>query len=285
MIFAYSSNAFVKFTLEESIEKIAKLGFGGLEIMCDKPHLYPPDYDEKKINALKSLLEKHNLKITNLNCFTLFAVGDTYLPSWIEPDKSRREIRIQHTLDCIKTARTLGCPYISTSPGGHIDNMGRKEAVALFHESLERVIPLAEELGIKILIEPEPELLIERTSEFKSFIKDVSSQAVALNFDMGHFFCVGEDPVAAINELIEWTCHIHIEDIGADRVHKHLVAGQGAMDFLSFFKALKSLNFEGDICLELYPYADSPEESGKNSMDYLMPLFNEAGLEISCTDA
>jgi len=46
MIFGYSTNAFVKFTLSESIEKIAKLGFQGVEIMGDRPHLYPPDFDD-----------------------------------------------------------------------------------------------------------------------------------------------------------------------------------------------------------------------------------------------
>ena len=42
--FGYSTNAFVKFPLIESVEKIAKLGFRGVEIMCDRPHLYPPEF-------------------------------------------------------------------------------------------------------------------------------------------------------------------------------------------------------------------------------------------------
>ncbi len=281
MIFAYSSNAFVKFSLEDSIKEIEKLGFSGLEIMCDRPHLYPPDYDEKKINKIKSLIKNYNLKITNLNCFTLFAVGDTYLPSWIEPDEDQRNIRIRHTLDCIKISHLLGCPNISIPPGGPLKNMDRKEAIYLFLKGLEKVIPLAEELNIKLLIEPEPELLIERTSEFKSFIKEVSSKAVGLNFDMGHFFCVGEDPGTAIEELFEWAGHIHLEDIGRDRVHRHLVAGKGAINFLSFFKTLKKLKFDGDICLELYPYIDNPQKAGKDSLDYLIPVFQKAGLKIT----
>ena len=44
MDFGYSTNAFKKFTLIDSIEKIARLGFKGVEIMCDRPHLYPPDF-------------------------------------------------------------------------------------------------------------------------------------------------------------------------------------------------------------------------------------------------
>jgi sugar phosphate isomerase/epimerase len=42
MVLGYSTNAFVKFPLLESFEMIAGLGFKGVEIMCDQPHLYPP---------------------------------------------------------------------------------------------------------------------------------------------------------------------------------------------------------------------------------------------------
>lgn len=188
MIFGYSTNAFVKFALLESLEKIAGLGFRGVEIMCDRPHLYPPDFGPGMIDQLKEKLKSHDLKVTNLNSFTLFAVGDIYLPSWIEPDKERRDIRIQHTLACLKIADTLGCANISVPPGGPLDGMSRDAAVSLFHQGLEKVVPLAEELGVKILVEPEPDLLMENTAGFRSFIKDVRSAAVGLNFDIGHFF-------------------------------------------------------------------------------------------------
>jgi len=243
---------------------IERSGFGGLEIMCDRPHLYPPDFSAQEVETVQAALTKHNLKITNLNCFTLFAVGDTYLPSWIEADKARRDIRIRHTLDCLKLADRLGCGKISIPPGGPLEkNMSRKEAETLFYEGLAQVIPLAEELGVKLLIEPEPELFIENKSEYKSFMKHIRSRAVGLNFDMGHVFCVGEDPAAAFEELYEWVGHVHLEDIAADRVHRHLIPGHGAIDFASAFRTMARLGYKGDICLELYPYTDTPEEAGR----------------------
>ena len=280
MIFGYSTNAFVKFTLFESLEKISGLGFQGVEIMCDRPHLYPPDFDAEKMARLKKVLAQHNLKVTNLNSFTLFAVGDTYLPSWIEPQKERREIRIQHTLESLKIAGTLGCKNISVPPGGPLGSMSRDEAIPLFHRGLESVIPLAEELGVKILVEPEPDLLIENSVEFKSFIKDVKSAAVGINFDIGHFFCAGEDPSAAFEELFEWVGHVHLEDIAASRVHNHLIPGLGAVKFLDTFRAMVRLKYQGDISLELYPYEDVPEFAGRESLAYLKPLFQESGLTI-----
>ena len=280
MIFGYSTNAFKNFTLNEAIEKIARIGFKGVEILGDRPHLYPPDFDDNQLAQLNEVLAKNDMRLTNLNSFTLFAVGDTYLPSWIEPDKERREIRIQHTLDSLKVAKQIGCPNISIPPGGPLDGMARSQAMQLFHQGLERVVSLAEELGIKILVEPEPDLMIETTAQFKDFIKDVQSEAIGLNFDIGHFFCVGEDPKAAFEELFQWVGHVHIEDIDPSREHNHLIAGRGGIKFKEIFESMAQLGYKYDISLELYTYQDMPEEAGKESLDYLRPIFEETGLVL-----
>ncbi|MGD8257766.1 MAG: sugar phosphate isomerase/epimerase family protein, partial [Desulfobacterales bacterium] len=253
MIFGYSTNAFKKFTLVDALEKISHLGFKGVEIMGDRPHLYPPDYGESEIKRLNESIRKTDLKVTNLNSFTLFAVGDTYLPSWIEPEKERREIRIRHTLDSLKVAKQLGCANISIPPGGPLDGISRAQAMRLFHRGLEKVTPLAEELDMKLLVEPEPDLMIETTAQFKDFIADVESTSIGINFDIGHFFCAGEDPQAAFEELYQWVGHVHIEDIASSREHNHLIAGRGAIQFKSVFESMVRLGYRGDISLELYP--------------------------------
>jgi sugar phosphate isomerase/epimerase len=278
MIFGYSTNAYVRFSLEDSLKRIAALGFKGVEIMCDRPHLYPPDYSESDIGGLVRCLSETGLSVTNLNSFTLFAVGDTYLPSWIEPEKARRDIRIRHTLDCLHLAKNLGCANISIPPGGPLENMGRKAAFRLFYDGLDQVIPTAESLNIRLLIEPEPNLLLEKTSEFQEFIKPVQSSRVGLNFDIGHFFCAGENPADAFETLFPWVGHVHIEDIAATRVHNHLIAGLGVIDFMTVFNRMGTLKYAGDISLELYPYVDMPDEAGEKSRRHLLPMMQDAGL-------
>ncbi len=280
MRFGYSSNAFVKFSLFEAVEKISQMGFGGIEIMGDRPHLYPPDFDGENLTRLKNLLHERRLEITNINSFTLFAVGDTYLPSWIEPERERREIRIQHTLNSLKVASFLGCRTISVPPGGPLPGISRREAFALFYQGLERVTPLAEELRIRLLVEPEPNLLMENSREFKEFMKEIRSPSVGLNFDIGHFFCAGEDPVRAYLDLFQWIGHIHLEDIGRDRVHHHLIPGKGALDFPSILRTILESGYDGGISLELYTYADTPVEAGRESLAFLLPLFQSAGFNM-----
>jgi sugar phosphate isomerase/epimerase len=280
MVFGYSTNAFVKFRLVDAVTRIAQLGFKGVEIMADRPHLYPPDVDEAGFQRLQQALDAGGLKVTNLNSFTLFAVGDTYLPSWIEPDRHRRDVRIRHTRDCLHLASRLGCTNISVPPGGPLSGVTRGEAERLFYEGLEQVLPIAEELSVRILVEPEPGLMIETTRQFQEFMRGVRSSAVGLNFDIGHFFCAGEDPREAFETLFEWVGHVHLEDIAATRVHRHLIAGQGAIRFAVLLPHMRQLGYAGDISLELYPYVDTPEEAGRESPAFMKPIFAAAGFTL-----
>ena len=279
MTFGYSTNAYTHFSLLESLAHIARIGFKGVEIMCDQPHLYPPEYDENALDEVCRALEHHQLSVTNLNSFTLFAVGDTYLPSWIEPDPKQRLIRIQHTQSCLKIAKKLGCANISIPPGGPLNGGTRFEAVKLFHQGLEQVVDLAEALDVRLLVEPEPDLMIERTAEFQSFIKDVQSSAIGVNFDIGHFYCAGEDPVVAFETLFEWIGHVHLEDIGRSRIHHHLVPGDGVIDFDAVFKTMAHLGYRGDITLELYPYVNGPDVAGRKSLEFLEPILANSGID------
>jgi len=280
VILGYSTNAFTNYSLVEALEHIAEIGFKGVEIMCDQPHLYPPEYDELKLDQVKTTLDRLDLRVTNLNSFTLFAVGDTYLPSWIEADPKRRQIRIDHTLACLHIAKTLGCRSISIPPGGPLNGSPRAKAMSLFFNGLEQVVTTAETLGVRLLVEPEPDLMIERTAEFQTFIKDVRSPIVGINFDIGHFFCAGENPAEAFETLFQWVGHVHLEDIGKSRIHQHLVPGDGAIDLEAVFRVMKALDYQGDMTLELYTYANGPAVAGVKSLEHLRPLFSETGLDI-----
>ena len=114
---AFSTNAFKRYSLEDSIREIAKVGYRGVEILCDIPHAYAPTFKDDQVRSLKKTLTSSNMQISNLNAFTLYAVGDTYHPSWIEDS---REIRIEHTIECIRLAKKVGAKHLSTEPGGPV---------------------------------------------------------------------------------------------------------------------------------------------------------------------
>ena len=97
----------------------------------------------------------------------------------------------------------------------------------------------------------------------------IESPAFGLNFDIGHFFCVYEPLPETIARLHEHVRHYHIEDIAADRVHRHLVPGRGAIDFGAVFGAIQRTGYDGWITVELYPYLDDPDGAGAEAKVHL----------------
>ncbi|HEX7143505.1 MAG TPA: sugar phosphate isomerase/epimerase [Nitrososphaeraceae archaeon] len=273
MKLSFSSNAFKKFSLDNAIREIAKIGYKGVEILCDIPHAYPPEFSEEQTKKIKNLISDLDLGISNLNAFTLYAIGDVYHPSWIEADNKLREIRVKHTIDCIYLAKKLGAKNLSTEPGGPISiqktEVGSHVLLKIFAEGLKKVKNIAEENNVKILVEPEPFLLIENSEQFLQLMKTICSDYIKLNFDIGHFYCVKEDPSETILKLIDYIEHFHLSDIAYNRVHYHLIPGIGSINFEQVFDTIKKIGYKGFVTVELYPYQDNPIYVAKQAYNYL----------------
>jgi sugar phosphate isomerase/epimerase len=273
MRLSFSSNAFKKFSLDTAIKEIAKIGYKGVEILCDIPHAYPPDFSQDQTKKIRNLISELNIGISNLNAFTLFAIGDVYHPSWIENDINVREMRVKHTIDCIYLAKKLGAKNLSTEPGGPINTKKNKVEsnilLKIFADQLKKIKYIAEENEVKILVEPEPSLLIENSQQFLQLMKLVCSDYIKLNFDIGHFYCVKEDPSTTILKLIDYIEHFHLSDIANNRVHYHLIPGIGSINFEQVFDTIKKIGYKGFVTVELYPYQNNPIYVAKEAYNYL----------------
>lgn len=276
MRLAFSSNAYLAFPVEEAIGRIADAGYAGVELLADAPHAWPAMLLPRDKERIRRALDQHGLMISNINAFMMNAVADPrqpyWHPSWIEPDPHYRAIRREHTKRALRLAAELGAPHITTEPGGPLEGRGRAEAYALFYEELMPCVEVAEGLGVGLLIEPEPELLIERFGEYEAFIERVGSERVGLNFDIGHAYCVGEDPQDWVGPMARHTVHYHFEDIAATRVHQHLIPGHGAIDFAATLGAIRRTGYHGWLTVELYPYGDDPDSAAREAYAYLAPL-------------
>jgi sugar phosphate isomerase/epimerase len=273
MKLAFSTNAFKRYPLEDSIQEIAKIGYGGVEILCDVPHAYPPLFGDHQARSLKSTLALCNMQISNLNAFTLYAIGDVYHPSWIENDRHAREARVQHTINCIRLAKKVGAKHLSTEPGGPASpSSDPRQLERIFSAGLTTAARVAEEEGVQVLVEPEPGLLIENSHQFKRFIKNNSSDYIRLNFDIGHFYCVNEDPAKLVYELSDYIGHFHLADIASSRVHNHLIPGRGSIDFRPVFDAMDDIGYDGFVTVELYPYQENPVQAAKEAYDHLCSI-------------
>jgi sugar phosphate isomerase/epimerase len=274
---AFSTNAFKKNTLPEAIDAIADVGYSAVELMADVPHAYPSTFDANQRARTKSQLSSRQLTVSNVNAFTHFAQGgDTYHPTWIEEDPAKRETRIAHTLACVDLAAEFGARTVSLQPGGPMIGMDitRAKAGERFAQGLERVLPRARKLGVTLAVEPEPGLFLESSAEFLAFKHEFfrDEPQVKMNCDIGHLFCVGEDPAAVIRAMPREVAHVHLEDIGANRVHQHLTPGKGVIDFRSVFDALNKTGYDGEVTVELYPYETTAAGVAKAAWQHLQRM-------------
>ena len=279
---AFSTNAFKKTPLAAAVDAIGDLGYAGVEIMADRPHLNPNEMTTEEVDRLTEQLDARRLPVSNVNAFTGFfaaterPTGDTYHPTWIESDTAARGVRVAHTLSCLRLAAALGAKTVSIQPGGPTIGTGlsRDEAGRLFAEGVKAVLPTARELGVTIAVEPEPGLFLQTTGEYRQWKQQwlAGEERVRMNFDVGHAFCVGEDPAAVAREMAGEYAHVHLEDIAANRVHQHLAPGEGAIDFPGLFAALDAAGYDGWVTVELYPFQDDAAGAARRAMRFLDAL-------------
>ena len=283
MKLAFSSNAYMHFSVEEAIRRVAEIGYQGIEILADVPHAWPVNLLAERKQSLKDALANHGLSVSNVNGFMMNAVNDPrqpyWHPSWIEHDPHYRAIRREHTRRALALAKEIGARNLQTEPGGPLEpGQSWQSAADVFYEELMPCVEVAERLEVGLLIEPEPGLMIERFDQFLEFVGRIDSPWVGLNFDIGHAYCVGEDPQHWVVRMAPYTRHYHFEDIAATRVHQHLVPGRGAIDFEATLKAIAATNYQGWITVELYPYIDNPDAAAREAFDYVTAAVKRIGV-------
>jgi sugar phosphate isomerase/epimerase len=276
---AFSTNAFKQNTLSESIQEIARIGYKGVEIMADAPHMRPDTFTDDDAKEAKKLIDDLGMTVSNVNAFTgfCFDTGDTYHPTWVEADKKERQKRVDHTLRAIELCAIVGSPHISLQPAGPCMGCDVDSLYEIFAEGLHACLDKAKACGVVLGVEPEPGLLIERSDQFDRLKNDyfAAEEMVQMNCDLGHLYCVREVPADVLRSHKDVTKHIHIEDIASQRVHQHLVPGDGAMDFEGIFSAVDEIGYDGFVTVELYPYTSSAAEVAQRAYDHLIPMLED----------
>lgn len=275
---AFSTNAFKQTTVADAIRTIAAIGYAGVEVMADAPHMRCDTFTNDEARELAKLIDGMGLRVSNVNAFTgfCFECGDTYHPTWVEADAAPRQQRVDYTLRAIELTAMIGGSHISLQPGGPYQGRDIDELYDLFAEGLAKCVPAARDAGVTLGVEPEPGLLIETTEQFNRLKRNyfADESLLVMNCDLGHHYCVREDPAEVLRQQRDVIQHVHVEDISHERVHQHLVPGDGAMDFGAIFGALDEIGYDGFVTVELYPYTSTAGDVARRAYDHLLPMLD-----------
>ncbi|MFA4987319.1 MAG: sugar phosphate isomerase/epimerase, partial [Candidatus Brocadiia bacterium] len=265
--FGFSTNLFVREPLESALHRIAAAGFRHVEILADTPHAELAIHRPEDYAGLAALLSSLDLSVCNINANTVRCLGSGkaddffgFTPSLCDSKPAARARRVDYTRRALELARLLGSPVCTITSGRNPTSGMRHNALSIFYESIGELTDYADELGVRLAIEYEPELLVSSFAQVRKLIEFFPMLHV--NLDVGHSYLAGEDVPGVIRALGRRIANVHFEDIKGN-VHKHLPPGEGDIDLEAVLAALGAINYEGIVTFELYSCTDRSVEALK----------------------
>lgn len=250
-----------------ALPQIRKLGFRFLEMEgLGAAHLRAMFAHRKSVAAA---LEDNGLHVHN------FCVVDPALVS-LDPAKRGKaldQFRLGADLGAFFGAETLHLAsyappvrYLSARPyqlGGKrkytFANQTRVRIPAGFEwqpvwdalvESCRACADIAAQHGKTVIMEPRVGEVICSVDSLLRLIEHVGRPNFQANFDTGHFSAQRENVALALKKLEGKFANIHISD--NDPVNtQHLPIGDGSIDWLEFFRGLKTMHYAGYLGLDL----------------------------------
>ncbi len=278
MKLSFSTNGFVRYSVIEAIEWIASIGYEGVELLADTPHLYADSLSTHDLEQVKAAIDRTGLKVANINANTAMGWYERefweplFEPSLANPDSSLRNWRINYSKKCVDLASFIGAPCVSVTSGRSVVGVDPATSMDFLRDSLRQLVEYAEERSVRIGIEYEPGLLIERYEELATILEQIGSPFLGANLDLGHSHVLGEDPTTVIKGLASKIFHIHIEDIKAAK-HYHLIPGTGDINFPELLAILNDNGYDGFATVELYTYPLQPQEAARQALKFLRAIW------------
>src|SRR6185295_2489119 len=228
------------------LKHIARIGFDTVDIFTEAVGI-----SQKEISTVARAAEKLNLPIISL---PVVAVG---LVDFNEPI---RKFHVERCKKFIDLAKTWDAKNILLVLGEYI---WQKEVIppeAQWQWALETCSQLGDYAGkrkIDIALELEPFRLslLNNVDEMVRFIDKCDHPRVRANIDISHLVLSDTSP-AQLKALRNRAIHVHLSDCDG-KVHGDLPPGRGVVKFAPYLQAIKELNIDGVVSIEL-EYSPEP---------------------------
>lgn len=151
-------------------------------------------------------------------------------------------------------AAELGAAQVVVPSGSAVPYMKRPVQLAIVANAIGSVVPVAEEHGITILLEPvntrmdHPGVLFGMTEDAVAVIEQVNSPSVKLLYDVYHSVTEGEDPSVILPQVAKHVAHVQVAD-NPGRGEP----GSGTIDWPAVLALLTQTGYAGPIGAEFTP--------------------------------
>ena len=251
---------------ESVIRRIAGLGFKAVELIAWNRTSLDEYYTTSKIKDLKSVLDGEGIELSQFvhTPFDLSHPDDTKRTSAINDFKKAVEVGAELGTEIINSVSALPfgmfwgkeMPWLTQKPlvqmftapmPTGLDWEGNYQQYVVAVRECAEACRVA---GVFYSVEPHPYTYAANTLGLLRLIEHVDSEALCVNFDPSHLFPVGDFPNVSVYQLGKHIRHLHVSDNDAV-TNVHWCPGQGKMDWVAMFTALKDIGYDGVVSIEL----------------------------------
>lgn len=260
MKLGFFTNAYRNYPLSHALETLSAYGYEGIELWAKGEHITPYD-SEARWQQIKQDIAGHGLKV--------FAVS-AHL-DFVAPQAEKRREQIQRFIRVLDLAKVFGVSQVHTASGGLYQDISFEQQAEYFVQAMQLIGPQAKSRGIRIGLEPEPEKWLSTPSQVIRLLEEgLSPEVFGVVVDLAHADGVGESLAGYISKLAPYLMHIHVDDVhqGA-RPHRHLIPGEGCIDYAEVFKLLTQLGYGGWLSVELNRHIQAPAQAARLAYQFM----------------
>jgi L-ribulose-5-phosphate 3-epimerase len=239
--------------------------------------------DEKEVAEAKRILEKYQLKVTDI-ASPLFKVDWPGAPKseFSEKNSFGANFTLQQQDEVLERAIDMAKAF-QTDRVRCFDFWRLKDQTpyrSAINDKLREAAAKAEKNGIILLLENESACNTATGAEATRVLNAVQTSSLMLNWDPGNAAASGEIPYPDGYNLLpkERIGHCHCKDVvKKGKKYDWALMGGGIIDWVGQFKALKRDGYHYAVSLETHwSGGGSPEESSRESWAGMKKLLQEA---------
>lgn len=257
------------YTLEETIKRIAGIGYDGIEIGAAAPHAYPAHLNKERRKEIKKVLDDNGMAVSSM----LPAPGGGPGFNVASPLAEERREAVDQYKKVIELCSDLGGPTVMYIAGWQIYGTPRVQAWIWSCEALSEIAKTAADFNVMLVVEPTPtdSNLVESCDDAIEMMEEVGAQNVGLMFDTQHAYYRNEVPTDYVHRMGKDLRHIHLSELG------RLPPGTGRGDFVGLVTALREIDYQGYLTMEIgFNRRDvEPDLVARQAYDYLKPLISK----------
>lgn len=242
----------------QAIEDISAVGYPGIQLRANVLGEYPDPH------ALKDTLAKHNLT------FVALSSGDAPL----DPAGEKKSLE-NHAANA-RYLHQAGGKYLQVigtfSQKTYTANDYKREGTLL-----TEIGKRAAEYGIQTGFHNHMGSIGQTPEQMDAILDAADPRYVKLELDTGHYLQGGGDPAAAIRKYRDRLLFLHLKDVepaATKSGYQFVELGQGRVNFVAIFDALRSIDFRGWAVIELDGERTgvnrTPKQSAELSKEYLI---------------